>query len=103
MTTLEAVERKMMSEVIKQLDDIPISASNISPLEKRDTENSHKRLYLVAWNDDDGYTHIYLVTVSASGDNIYSEIKYEDCVLIDDFVEVLSDVIAYANEIKESL
>ncbi len=101
--SVDIIESIMMSEVIKQLDDIPISTSNISLLEKKDGENSHKRLYLVAWNDDDGYTHIYLVAASTSGNNIDSEIKYEDCVLIDDFVEVLPDVIAYANEIKENL
>lgn len=101
--SVDIIESIMMSEAIKQLDDIPISTSNISLLEKRDNENGHKRLYLVAWNDDDGYTHIYLVIVLVSNDNIDSEIKYEDCVLIDDFVETLPDVIAYANEIKENI
>ena len=71
-----------------------ISDENITLVHKEDYSVYHQRIYLVAWNDDDGFTHAYIIRVFTgdNGNHIDLSQDYEIHVLISDFVNWMPEI-----------
>lgn len=74
-----------------------------SLVNKEDESTYHQRIYLVAWNDDDGFTHAYIIRAFTGdeGKNINISQDYEIHVLMSDFVNWLPEIIKKITELKK--
>ncbi len=73
-----------------------------SLMHAEDDGTYHQRIYLMAWSDDDGYAHIYVIRVFTNNDGKTIDLSedYENCVRNDKFIDVLPSVIQKINELK---
>lgn len=84
-------------EWIGDVDD-----SNITLVHSEDEGTYHQRIYLAVWNDDDGYTHIYVIRVFTGDEykNINLSEDYSNTVLISDLANWISEIIEYVKVVS---
>lgn len=94
------MEEKMFSKCMEWLGDVDEEC--VSVVCSEDEFFWIKRIYLAAWNDDDGYTHVYLIRVFTmdNGKTINLSQDYENCVRIIDFVSIIPEIVDAISAVK---
>ena len=61
-----------------------------------------REVYLVVWNDDDGYTHTYLIRIWSidDGKTISLSQDYENCSEIESYVKVIPEIVNEINRLR---
>ena len=97
------MEEKMLKKCIEWLGD-DVDRDCITPVYKFDDQYTSERIYLAAWNDDDGYTQVYVIRVFAIMFGNYNTVNlsqdYYNCVKVEDFVEIIPDIVNVINSVK---
>lgn len=95
------MEEMLFGKCIEWLCDVDKSC--ISSVYSYDEYSVHVRIYLAVWNDEEGFTHVYVIRVFTidNGKNILLSQDYENCVEIKDLVNIIPDVVAVINRVKE--
>ena len=90
----EKMEEQMIQKCMEWFDN-DIDIKSIIPIIKEDEEFWHRRIYLVAWNDDDGFTHVYIIRIWTmdNGKAIKLSEDYCNCVKIEDFISIIPDLV----------
>lgn len=95
------IENKLVSKCIEWLDN-EVDINAFSTIVSEDESNWNRRIYLIVWNDDDGYTHTYIIRVWTinNGNTINLSEDYTNCVKIEDFVDTIPAIVETINRIK---
>ena len=95
------MEELMMQKCLEWLDNC-VTKENVSVVAEDDEGFWHRRVFLVVWNDDDGYTHTYIIRVWTvdEGENMNLSQDYEDCVEINDFVNTIPTIAEQINRVR---
>ena len=92
---MKDMDNKMLNKCREWLGD-DVSSANITLIHKEDDSVYHQRIYMAAWNDDDGFTHAYIIRVFTcdNGNCVNLSQDYEIHVLISDFVNWMPEIFA---------
>lgn len=95
------MENKLLNKCIEWLGN-EVDVNAISTIVSEDEPDWNRRIYLVVWNDDDGYTQTYIIRVWTmdNGNTINLSTDYVNCVKIEDFVDTISSIVEVINRIK---
>ena len=81
-----------------------IDAKNMVVVAKEDEVGWHRRIYLVTWNDDDGYTHVYVMRLWTTMETISSSIQisqdYSNCVKVEDFIGIIPEIVETIKRVR---
>ena len=74
----ENMNELMIGKCLEWLD-YHISKEDLVTVFEEDDDEWHKRIYLAVWNDDDGYTHAYILRVWTMNNGKTIEISQDYC------------------------
>ena len=97
------MEEKLLDKCMEWLGyPVDVDMSNISTIISEDEPDWNRRIYLIAWNDDDGFTQVYIIRVwtADNGNTINLSEDYKSCVEMEDFVYMIPSMIEAIKRIK---